>query len=239
MPQPQAAPPPAPLDAAASYARAGIPVLPLHLPRQPHDPQQPCATCRRLDCPALPSHPTGPLDQAAGARHLAHAARGWTDTPIADIATISGAAFDVVEVHGHLDADTVLGWLAGQLGTPGPVLAAGPGRLQLLAAPGCYQHDRYDGALAAVIYLPAGALVLLPPSRLGDGQPVTWLRPLDPLAGLPDGAALFRALLGVPANRRLADPAVYQFPSDPDDSGGDPDGAGRPALAAEASSGPS
>ncbi len=154
--------------------------------------------------------------------------------PHADIATPSGAAFDVVEVHGHLAADTVLGWLAGQ--HAGPVLAAGPGRLQFLARPGCYQHDRDDGALAAVIYLPAGALVLLPPSRLGDGQPVTWLRPLGTLAGLPDGQALFHALLGVPANRRLADPAVYQFPSDPNDSDSDPDGAGE-ALTVEASSG--
>ena len=93
------------------------------------------------------------------------------------------------------------------------MLSAGLGRLQLLAAPDSYQPDRYDAAGAAILYLAADALVLLPPSRLGDGQPVRWLRPLNPDVDLPDGKELFFTLVDLPATRQLADPDTYAFPA--------------------------
>lgn len=91
------------------------------------------------------------------------------------------------------------------------MLSAGLGRLQLLASPDSYEQDYYGGATAAILYLAPGSLLLLPPSRLGDGQPVRWLRPLHPGAELPDGKELFFALFDLPANRPLADPDVYTF----------------------------
>ncbi|HEX8862625.1 MAG TPA: hypothetical protein VGC06_26740 [Actinomycetes bacterium] len=94
----------------------------------------------------------------------------------------------------------------------GPILYAGLGRLQLLAAPDSYQADRYDSATAAILYLAPGSLILLPPSRLADGQSVAWLRELDPNADLPDGAELFWTLIELPANQHLADPDMYTFP---------------------------
>src|SRR5207245_2431402 len=94
-----------------------------------------------------------------------------------------------------------------------PVLYAGLGRLQLLATPDSYQADRYDSAAAAILYLAPGSLLLLPPSRLDDGQSVAWLRPLDPSADLPDGAKLFWTLAELPATQQLADPDVYTFPT--------------------------
>jgi hypothetical protein len=56
-------------------------------------------------------------------------------------------------------------------------------------------------------------LVLLPPSRLGDGQPVRWLRPLDPGTDLPEGKELFFALFDLPVTPQLADPDIYTFPA--------------------------
>jgi hypothetical protein len=126
---------------------------------------------------------------------------------------VAGAAFDIIELHTAIPPDAILTWLTDQGLTPGPVLSAGLGRLQLLATPDSYQPDRYDCAAAAMLYLPTGALVLLPPSRLGDGQPIRWLRPLLSGADLPDGRELFFALFDLPATGQLADPDIYRFPA--------------------------
>ena len=201
-------------DAAIGYAHQGVPVLPDILPHPAGDPVQvPVCTCRRHDCAALPLHPPRQLDQDLGTWQAAQVEQWWIATPNAAIATVAGAAFDVIELHTALRADTILRWLADQGLPPGPVLDAGLGRQQLLAAPDSYQPDRYDAAGAAILYLAAGALVLLPPSRLGDGQPVRWLRPLNPDVDLPDGRELFFTLFDLPATRQLADPDTYAFPA--------------------------
>ena len=214
MPQPS--PELTPLDAAVGYADDGIPILPYQVPSldQRHHPDHPpsCAACRRPDCSAPPLHPTGRLDQYASARHLAHVGRWWATNPQAGIAVAAGIAFDVIELHTTLAAETILAWLADQHCPVGPVLHAGHGRLQLLTQPDSYQHDRIDRAAATILYLAPGARVLLPPSRLADGQPVTWLRPLDALTGLPDGTELFWMLAELPASRQPADRHVDVFP---------------------------
>jgi hypothetical protein len=125
---------------------------------------------------------------------------------------MAGATFDIIELRTALPPDVILTWLADQGLTPGPALCAGLGRLQLLAAPDSYEADRYDCGAAAILYLAPGSLVLLPPSRPGDGQPVRWLRPLDPRVDLPDGRDLFFALFDLPATRQLATPDLYTFP---------------------------
>ena len=203
-------------EAALGYASSGIPILPDQLAHHPPPTSAsgpPVCCCRRRDCPALPLHPPGRLDHNPSTRQAAQVEQWWTITPDADIATVAGAAFDVIELHTAIPPDVILTWLTGQGLTPSPVLSAGLGRLQLLAAPDSYQADRYDCGVAAILYLAPGALVLLPPSRLGDGQPVRWLRPLRPDVDLPDGRDLFFALFDVPATRRLADPDIYRFPA--------------------------
>jgi bifunctional DNA primase/polymerase-like protein len=202
-------------DAAVGYAHQGILVLPDQVASRP--PRSlaagpPVCTCRRRDCPALPIHPPRPLDRDARIRPAAQVDRWWSATPDAAIATVAGAAFDVIEIHTALPPDAVINWLSDHNLRVGPVLYAGLGCLQLLAAPDSYQSDRYDSAAAAILYLAPGSLILLPPSRLDDGQSVSWLRPLDPSAELPDGADLFWSLVELPANRQLADPDVYTFP---------------------------
>src|SRR6266487_1652098 len=162
---------------------------------------------------AFPSSPTssstaGPTPPLARPSAPAAAAN-----PDAAIATVAGAAFDVIEIHSAIPPDAILEGLSDQGLTAGPVVYAGLGRLQLLAAPDSYQADRYDGAAAAILYLAPGSLILLPPSRLDDGQSVTWLRPLDPTADLPDGNELFWTLVELPANAQLANPDVYTFPA--------------------------
>jgi hypothetical protein len=202
--------------AALGYASLGIPILPdqlAHHPPPASDGGPPVCCCRRRDCPALPLHPPRRLDQDPKPRLPVQVEQWWAITPDAAIATVAGAAFDVIELHTAIPPDVVLTWLADQGLTPGPALSAGLGRLQLLAAPDSYQADRYDAAAAAILYLAAGGLVLLPPSRLGDGQPVRWLRPLHPGADLPDGREVFFALFDLPAIPQLADPDLYTFPA--------------------------
>ncbi len=203
------------LDAAVRYANHGIPILPDQLVNRRPDPAAgpPVCACRRRDCPALPIHGPRRLDRDNDAWHTSHVGRWWTANPDAAIATVAGAAFDVIEIHSAIPPEAILEWLSDQGLTPGPVLYAGLGRLQLLAAPDSYQADRYDSAAAAILYLAPGSLILLPPSRLDDGQSVTWLRPLDPTTALPDGAETFWALVELPANQQLADPNVYTFPA--------------------------
>jgi Bifunctional DNA primase/polymerase, N-terminal len=202
-------------DAAIRYANQGIPILPdqlgSHRPNLAAGP--PVCTCHRRDCPALPLHAPCPLDRDDAAARTSHVGRWWTANPDAAIATVAGAAFDVIEIHTASPPDAILQWLAGQDLAAGPVLYAGLGRLQLLAAPHSYQTDRYDSATAAILYLAPGSLLLLPPSHLADGQSVTWLRPLGTGAGLPDGTELFWTLVDLPANQQLADPDVYTFPA--------------------------
>jgi Bifunctional DNA primase/polymerase, N-terminal len=202
-------------DAAIRYASHGIPVLPDQLTGQSTGPTvgMPVCSCRRRDCPAQPIHRPRTLDRTDPTPPTSHLGRWWTATPNAAIATVTGAAFDVIEIHTAIPPDRFLNWLADQGHKPGPALYAGLGRVQLLAAPDSYQHDRYDSAAAAILYLAPGSLILLPPSRLNDGHSVTWLRPLDPSADLPNGADLFWALLDVPTSQQLADPDVYTFPA--------------------------
>src|SRR6266540_889328 len=190
-------------DAANRYANHGIPILPDRLASRRSDPAAgvPVCTCRRRDCPALPVHRPRRPDRDNGAQQTSHVDRWWTANPDAAIATVAGAAFDVIEIHSAIPPDAILEWLSHQGQPAGPALYVSLGRLQLLAAPDSYQADRYDSAAAAILYLAPGSLILLPPSRLDDGQSVTWLRPLDPTTALPDGAETFWALVELPANQ--------------------------------------
>src|SRR6266540_3202288 len=194
--------------AAIGYASLGIPILPDQPDNRWPDPVAgpPVCTCRRRDCPGLPVHLPRHLDLDGSARHARDVGRWWTATPDAAVATVAGAAFDVIEIHSAIPPTVILDWLASHALGRAAVLQVGLGRLQVLAAPDSYQADRYDSHIAALLYLPAGTLLLLPPSRLGDGQPITWLRPLEPAAELPDGKKLFWTLVELPANQPLADP---------------------------------
>src|SRR6266511_3008315 len=143
------------LDAAVRYANHGIPILPDQLVNRRPDPAAgpPLGACRRRDCPALPIHGPRRLDRDNDAWHTSHVGRWWTANPDAAIATVAGAAFDVIEIHSAIPPDAILEWLSHQGQPAGPALYVSLGRLQLLAAPDSYQADRYDSAAAAILYL--------------------------------------------------------------------------------------
>jgi hypothetical protein len=109
-------------EAAIRYANHGIPILPDKLADRRPDlaATAPICTCRRRDCPALPVHPPRRHNRNNGEQHMNHVGRWWTATPDAAIATVAGAAFDVIEIHTAIPPDAILQWLADQDLTPGP-----------------------------------------------------------------------------------------------------------------------
>jgi len=145
------------------------------------------------------------------ARRLGPAARAASHTKV--------VAMHPTVARYHIDPrrPDVTGAVLGCLATHGIATVSGVvdrhAALALAWSVGMVVPHRYDSAAAAILYLAPGSLILLLPSRLGDGQPVTWLRPLDSSADLPDGNELFWSLVGLPANRQLADPDVYTFPA--------------------------
>src|SRR6266540_4095971 len=212
-------------DAAIRYANHGIPILPDQLANHRPDlaADAPVCACRRRDCPALPIHGPRRLDRHTSAWHTSHVGRWWTANPDAAIATVAGAAFDVIEIHTAIPPDAILEWLPDQGLTPGPVLYAGLGRLQLLAAPDSYQADRYDSAAAAILYLsssfppisssptqtctpsPPRSGSLTMPALRGEEFPYNGSRP--PASGTAHGG-LAAAVLGPAGRMRAVDQAM-------------------------------
>ncbi len=198
---------PSMLEAALEYALGGIALLPCHHPIEPSppagQPQAPGCSCQRRDCPAPAAHPLGTLAAADATAELGAVGSWWLDTPDANIATPAGLDVDVVEVCPPAAVDAVAAWLAANGIEPGPVLRAEDGRTRLLLPAGA---GAADGDRVRVVA--DGELVLLPPSRLPDGRRVRWLAPPLYRLRLPDGAAVVRALAGLPAAGELAGAAA-------------------------------
>jgi hypothetical protein len=194
--------PAAPLQAALDYASRGIAVLPCHHPVEPASHIGPweaprLCSCGRLRCPAPALHPVG-LATAEAVDIVCW----WAATPQANIATPTGVAVDVVEVHHPAPAVALVARVAELGAEPGPVMRAGRGCTQFLVAAGSTGSvtARPDGD--QVVLVSAGSLLFLPPSRLIDGQLVTWVR------GLPQAARLPSAERLPPADRLL--PALVE-----------------------------
>jgi hypothetical protein len=203
------------LQAALDYASRGIAVLPCHYPVEPASQISPweagrLCSCGRLRCPAPALHPVGLATAADATAEAVDIVCWWAATPEASIATPIGAAVDVVEVHHPAPAVALIARLT-ELGTePGPVVRAGRGCTQFLVAAGSTGSvtARPDGD--EVVLVPAGSLLFLPPSRLIDGQLVTWVRRLPEAARLPSADRLLPAdrLLRLPSADRLLPPLV-------------------------------
>ncbi len=189
-----------PLEVALDYAGRGIPVLPCHYPvelvgqRGPWEEGRVCS-CGRLSCPAPALHPIGLVTAADATTEAVDVVCWWAASAEAGIATPAGAAVDVVEVHHPAPAVALVGRVS-ELGGPlGPVIRAGRGCTQFLVAAGSAGHDlpRPDGD--EIVLVPLGSLVFLPPSRLIDGQRVSWARPLPDTPRLPPADRLLPALV--------------------------------------------
>jgi hypothetical protein len=102
---------------------------------------------------------------------------------------------DVVEVHHPAAAAALIARLC-ELGVePGPVIRAGRGCTQFVLAGGSTASAGPWPDGDEVLVVPAGSLVFLPPSRLIDGQRVTWVRPLPDTARLPPADRLLPTLV--------------------------------------------
>lgn len=195
--------------AALSYPTRGLAVLPCHWPAPPNLPQ--FCSCGDLECPWPARHPIGILTTADATRDLGQLSRWWLAHPIANVGfTTDGTRVGVLELHHGAPADEVLRLLNENLADAGPVILTGPGRLQFLVTPdgtsagqtpADIDEDPSDPALPAahVTYLEPGTVVLLPPSRLMDGERSRWLRRLVTTTRLPDAGPLLDTLI------RLAD----------------------------------
>jgi hypothetical protein len=193
------------LDAGMDLALAGVPVLPCHWPVEAGPAADGwtrlACSCGRPECPAPARHAIGGMTVADASTDPVLVAQWWTGGLWeANVATVAGAAFSVVELRYSARPAEIRAWLAAVEVVPGPVVDAGIGRVQFLTAVGA-PEPRFAplGSTGGVRRFGHGSIVLLPPSRLTDRQQVTWLQGPYGVA-LPDPEQLFAALARLPVD---------------------------------------
>ena len=157
-------------------------------------------SCGRTDCPKPGAHPANPWWRAQATTDPATIKWHWTAKPQAPIVVPAGYAFDAVEVPetAGLAALERLERLDLRLG---PVLATGDGRMQFLVVPGAAPDvSGILGGLGLGVRLDIecrseGDFIFAPPSRLGMGRYVRWVRePDENNRRLPDARALLTSI---------------------------------------------
>jgi len=197
------------LEAALDYTRHGIAVLPVYWPgtldprgmgarsRTSPSPSMLACSCGAPDCQTPAEHPIKPttIDDATVRVIIV---TEWCQThPYANLATVAGTSFDMIEVPYRGKTAPLVAWLAAQSIPPCPIIDTGQGRLQFPVRnpPPATALRSTDGAARR---LEPGTLVLLPPSQHIDGATVTWRRPFDDRTLLlPDAARMLRVLAGL------------------------------------------
>jgi Bifunctional DNA primase/polymerase, N-terminal len=194
------------LDAGMDLALAGIPVLPCHWPAG----SGPVAdgwtrlacSCGRRDCSAPARHVIAGMTVADASADPVLVAQWWTGgLHDANVATVAGTAFDVVELRYAARPAEIRAWLAAFQVVAGPVVDAGMGRVHFFTTVGT-PEPRFSplGCTGGVRRLGHGSVVLLPPSRLTDRHQVTWLQGPYGVVALPDPEQLFAALARMPVD---------------------------------------
>lgn len=193
------------LDSGMDLALAGIPVLPCHWPVEagygPDGWSRLACSCGRLECATQAGHPIGEMTVSDASTDPVLVAKWWTGGLWeANVATVAGAAFGVVELRYSARPAEIRAWLAAAQVTPGPVLDIGIGRVQFLTAVGASESQFASlGSTGGVRMLAHGSIALLPPSRLTDRHQVAWLQGPWGVA-LPDPERLFAALARLPVD---------------------------------------
>ena len=183
-------------EEALSYARAGLPVLPLHSPGLTGR-----CSCRRADCDRIGKHPRllhGLTEASTDPRQL-HA--WWTRWPAANIGVRTGGLADVCDIDSGAGREALFDLLGPQV-PRGPLVRTGSGGWHLyLAATG---HGNRTRLLPGVDWRGAGGYVVAPPSRHASGRRYRWILPFAiDLPRCP--AALLRLVAPV---HELAPPAA-------------------------------
>lgn len=193
--------------AAVELGRLGIPLLPSHYPvevqRAGLSGRHFVCSCGEAACPTPAWHLPGVLTTADATTDPLRLARWWGgNLDLANLATVAGWPFDVVELSYQAPAEQVAAWLRAHDLEAGPVIDTGDTTrflVQVAAPPPCYAPLRTGW----VSKLRAGMLVLLPPSRSIRGRELRWLTGPRGVP-LPDGEALYQVLRRLPAWWELA-----------------------------------
>jgi Bifunctional DNA primase/polymerase, N-terminal len=187
---------PAPLLAALTYARAGLPVLPLHTP----GPTGRCS-CQRAACDRAGKHPRLPHGLTQASNDPAQVRAWWTRWPTANVALRTGTLTDVCDIDSEAGRDALLR-LLGTGTLPGPLVRTGSGGWHVyVAATGYGNRVR---VLPDVDWRGVGGYVVAPPSRHACGRPYRWIRPFT--ADLPGCPTALLRLLAPPSVPRTLGP---------------------------------
>jgi hypothetical protein len=163
------------LAAALDLTQAGIPIAPGYPPSEiPGGGMIGCA-CNRGACPAPGRHLLGGLSTDHLTTDPDRVRQWWGGGQSWSLLTVTGPSggVDVVELSYHGLLDGVLGWLSGR-GLADLDVIIGDDRVRFLTAPAKQgaEHALLPGGW---VHKPAhGELVLLPPSCLPGGRPLTW-----------------------------------------------------------------
>jgi len=193
--------------AAVELSGLGIPLLPSHYPmkveRAGLSGRRFVCSCSEAACPTPARHLPGTLTAADATIDPARLARWWGgNLDLANLATVVGWAFDVVELSYQAPAEQVAAWLRAHDLEAGPVIDTGETTrfLVRVGAPVPYYAPLRTGWVSK---LRAGVLVLLPPSRSIRGRELCWLTGPRGVP-LPDGESLYQVLRRLPAWWELA-----------------------------------
>ncbi|GID64372.1 DNA primase [Actinoplanes cyaneus] len=177
------------LTAALSYARHGIPVLPVHTP----DRGGVCSCPGGERCDSPGKHPRlrhGVNEASTDPRQIEI---WWSRWPRANVGLRTGVIMDVADI------DSVEGWhalrhlLADEI-PPGPQVHTGGGGRHLWFRPTGFGNR--VRLLPGLDWRGAGGYVLAPPSRHVTGGGYTWIRRPGP--SLPAGPPALRAMIAGP-----------------------------------------
>ncbi|WP_229071937.1 bifunctional DNA primase/polymerase [Actinoplanes sp. DH11] len=194
------------LTAALSFARHGIPVLPVHTP----DRGGSCSCDRGARCDRPGKHPRLRHGVREASTDPEQITLWWSLWPRANIGLRTGVRMDVADV------DSPAGWhglrhLLGDDVPAGPQVRTGRGGRHLWFRPTGFGNR--VGLLPGLDWRGAGGYVLAPPSRHASGVAYSWIR--RPTAGLPPGPAPLLALVEgpvpapAPAPHPVAHPGRY------------------------------
>jgi hypothetical protein len=173
------------LEAAVDLAMAGIPVLPSNFPvpaglDDEGGPRFGCS-CARDDCPTPARHLMAEMGPADASTDPVRVAQWWSGgLREANIAALTGQAFDVVELRHPGRPEDIRAWLAEFGIAPGPVLDVGIGRVRFLTTLGDGTPSSMPAMTEAV---PSLQRASPPASRQGPRATVRGHTPSRPRAG--------------------------------------------------------
>jgi hypothetical protein len=189
------------LTAALSYARHGIPVLPVHTPADGG------CSCGRPDCDRPGKHPRlrhGLNEASTDPRRIE---MWWSRWPDANIGLRTGVVMDVADV------DSTEGWhglrhLLGGAMPVGPQVRTGGGGWHLWFQPMGYGNR--VRLIPGVDWRALGGYVVAPPSRHVSGGDYRWL--ITPNKQPPRGPRVLRRLVEGPVVEALPPPQTVRHP---------------------------